>query len=88
MRKVLSIVDGGLAVFLAFTLTLGLVTLAFAGCGPPGAPHSVDDDPMREQHDALRALEDETGVPWRVRWHPDVRTPALLEGRSVADIYR
>ncbi len=53
------------------------LTLAMGACGPPEATPTED-----EQVAALRALEAETGTPWTARWHRDVRTPALLEGRA------
>ena len=44
---------------------------ALGGCG--SAPV---DDPQA----ALAALESETGQPWTLRIHPDIHTPAFLEG--------
>jgi Zn-dependent metalloprotease len=61
-----------------FLLPVGVLTLCQLGAcsAPDGAtPSDGGDDP-------LTVLEHDTGVPWTVRWHPDVRTPAFLEGHT------
>src|SRR4051812_3123972 len=45
-----------------------------AGCADDPAP-PVDLDP-------LAALQRDTGVPWTVRWQPDIPTVAFIEGRT------
>jgi bacillolysin len=62
------------------TLSLLLLTAGLAGCttvDPSPAPPGGD-----EQERALADLEQETGTPWIVRYHPDLHTPAFLEGRT------
>jgi thermolysin len=47
-------------------------------------------DPMSgdPQADALANLESETGVPWTVRYHPDIHTPAFLDGKTAPMVAR
>jgi Zn-dependent metalloprotease len=61
-------------------LSLSSLALAGAGCDPSSdASASLDAGTPRE---ALAQLERETGQKWRVRLHPDLQTPAFLEGRT------
>ena len=53
--------------------------LSIGGCGAAGPGDPAQDDP---QAAALAALDHDTGVPWTVRYHEDVHTPAFLEGRT------
>ena len=60
-----------------------IAVLAVTGCGAPpddGTIPAAGGTP--DQQAALQALEDDTGSPWTVRWHRDVHTPAVLEGRT------
>lgn len=51
--------------------------LLLAACRP-AEPYLAEVSPL----DSLSELERETGSRWTVRWHPDVRSPAFLEGRT------
>ena len=63
--------------------SLTLCTLVFPvcllACSPAGPIEVIPDD---HQAAAVAALERETGASWMVRWHHDLPTPALLEGRT------
>src|SRR5688572_11187550 len=59
--------------------SLAATVLWLAACEPPTpAPQQGGD----EQQRALADLEAETGVPWTVRYHPALHTPAFLDGRT------
>ena len=55
-----------------------LLLVVIAGC--QAADRALPDG--GSQDNALAALERETGQPWVVRYHPDLKTPAFLEGRT------
>jgi bacillolysin len=58
--------------------TAALASLAlFTACS---SSSSLTDDAGTD--DALAALERDTGRSWTVRWHPDLHTPAYLQGRT------
>jgi bacillolysin len=66
---------------LAFANCIGL---AAGGCGGTHAGGSLDGGSVDPGGDPIAALIAETGHPWSVRWHSDIHTPALLEGRTAS----
>lgn len=61
------------------SLCVALLALCAAGCAPADPAEMPPDEASAA---AVAALERETGTAWTVRFHPDVATPALLEGRT------
>jgi Zn-dependent metalloprotease len=66
----------------AFVGCIGLTGMGCDGAHAGGDAAGGGGDPSGL--DPVAALAVETGHPWTVRWHPDIHTPAFLEGRTVA----
>jgi Zn-dependent metalloprotease len=57
-----------------------VIWVALAGCGPSTPDPTADAGGGTP--DPLSQLEADTGARWRIRWHPDIHTPAFLEGKT------